>query len=232
MHTEHYKFLRNSVRKTILEIVLGGVAVDKNTVFDVLNNYNIEDNHIGYAYGQHDYELLMFDKNKKELLAFASYSIYNDEVSLNNIESIKKNSGFGKILMAYLAKKYGYENIERKSLTPSGAKMRKDLDDLFKFDYKKHKESKCKHINPKELDKIQNPVIKKFLKDMVVIGYVKTWEKYGEKLRSEDWVNKYDFNEISEISEWIKNSVTNKNFMEDEPPQYIIDSLSDLKQNK
>jgi hypothetical protein len=154
--------------------------INKDKIFDILDDYKFMDENVGYAYGQSDNRVFMLDKTTNELLAKVYYTIYKEEITISFIESIKKGKGYGKILMIYLANKYGYEKLERNSLTDDGADMRKKLDDLFGFDYKNYKESLSKHINPDELDKIKNPIVKSFLKQMIRYGYEKTWEHWSD----------------------------------------------------
>lgn len=193
---------------------------------DNYEDYSYEDLHLDYIDNQHIYRTNMF--KDKQLLAYVDYSVYKDKVYINFIESIIKNKGYGSMLMEYLASKYGYENLERTSLTDDGIKMRQKLDKKFNFDYQKYKESISNHYDKSILDKIKNDTIKKFLKDMIVIGYTECWSKWIDYLRENNLLNIYDFNDISEISNWIKGSVTNNNDPEDEPPYYITDLLNSL----
>jgi len=70
--------------------------------------------------------------------------------------------------------------------------------------------------------------VSEFLKDMILLGYKETWDKWRDPLEEEGLHDMYDFNEISDLSEWIYGSVTNFNDIDDEPPQYIIDILKKL----
>jgi hypothetical protein len=63
---------------------------------------------------------------------------------------------------------------------------------------------------------------------MIRYGYEKTWEHWSDYFIKNDLHKKIDFNEISEISNWVKNSVTNNNDIEDAPPEYIIEYLNKL----
>ncbi|MFW6246724.1 MAG: hypothetical protein ACOC22_00915 [bacterium] len=206
--------------------------INKNNIQDELNNYVFRDENIGYHNNQYDNRLLMYDK-ENNLLAKVYYSIYEGEISITFIESVVKGKGYGKIAMIYLANEYGYENLERTSLTDDGAKMRKDLDNFYDFDYRKHKESKSKHLNPEIINQIRinHPVVADFMRDMVGYGYEKTWEKWINYLSNNNLINKYDFNDISEITTWIQGSVTNDNPIDYDPPQFIYDDLNKLIQN-
>lgn len=201
----------------------------KDNIQNELNNYVFRDETIGYHNNQYDNRLSMYDKDNN-LLAKVYYVIYDGEITISFVESVVKGKGYGKIAMIYLANEYGYENIERTSLTTDGAKMRQELDKFFDFDYVKHKESQSKHLNPNIIDDIRkkHPVVADFMQDMIKYGYEKTWEKWVDYLMKNNLLDKYDFNDVSEITTWIKNSTTNDNPIDYDPPQYIYDDLKKL----
>lgn len=75
----------------------------------------------------------IFDDRGK-LLARLSYDDYAElggNIEIGFINSFVKGEGYSKILMLYLASKYGYENLDRDILTEYGEKMRQDLDKFF-----------------------------------------------------------------------------------------------------
>ncbi len=72
------------------------------------------------------------------------------------------------------------------------------------------------HLDIKVLDTIKDKFIYSFLYDIVKNGYEYSWKKYGEEIKNNPKYNKLDFNEIGEISEWIKGSRTNYNFSYEE----------------
>lgn len=205
-------------------------GVEKFKGFEFVEDY------YDYHDGQSDIKIDMFKDGKK--VAYANYAKFQDKFYINFIESLDRGKGYGVILMEYLAKLYGYENLERTSLTPDGVKMRAKLDKHFNFDYDKYKQSQSKHLDPSVLNEIPNPIIKEFLMDMVKIGYEKTWEKWISnndfKNLHNQLSNKYDldFNDISYISDWIRGSVTNNNLPEDEPGEYIFKDLNTIKNIK
>jgi hypothetical protein len=155
--------------------------------------------------------------------------MYQDEVNITFIESIEKGKGYGKILMIFLAKKYGYENLERTSLTQSGANMRAELDDLFNFDYEDYKKSQTNHLDINDIKNIKDETVRDFMMDMVKYGYDNTWTKWIDYLISSGKRDEFDFNDISEMTEWFKNSKTNKHYPDDEVPEWVIDGMEDLK---
>lgn len=190
------------------------------------NAYKFVEDYYDYHHGQSDARMDMYLNDTA--VAFAQYSKYKDKIQVNYIESIDKGKGYGTELMKELARLYGYENLERASLTEDGVKMRKRLDKHFNFDYDKHQESLIKHLDADVLDKIKDPIVKSFMKDMMTIGYQSTWDKYGDKLRESGLTSKYDFNDISEICNWIKGSITNNNQDTNDVPEFIIKDLEKL----
>ncbi len=72
--------------------------------------------------------------------------------------------------------------------------------------------------------RLKHPIVGDFIEYMTKNGYEKTWEKFMDKIDNE----KYDFNDISEISEWIQDSVTNNNHYSDEPPYYVLNLVKSL----
>src|SRR5690606_4621684 len=73
----------------------------------------------------------------------------------------------------------------------------------------------------------KHPVVAEFLNYMYEFGYDKTWGKYKHFTQDHP---QYDFNDVSEISEWIFGSVTNDNQHTDEAPEHIIDYVKKLIQ--
>lgn len=195
---------------------------------DEWKKYRYEDFHLDFHHNEHKYKVNMYSGDVK--VAFVVYSDFENKIYIDFIESLVKDKGYGTMLMEYLADKYGYENIITPNLTEKGAKMRKRLDKKFNFNYKTHRESLNKHLNPHIIDEIKkkHPIVGEFLSDMIKIGYEETWKKWKEYLLDNDLLNKYDFNDISEISFWIKGSVTNDNNIEDDIPFYVQEEINKL----
>jgi hypothetical protein len=194
-----------------------------------LSNYVFDDMHMDNHHGQHDYKVVMKDKEGNKL-AYADYTDYKGEITINFIESIVKGKGYGSMIMDYLANKYGYEKLERTNLTPDGVKMRIKLDKKYNFNYDDYKNSLSKHLNKSVIDNIlkKQPIIGKFLQDIIKYGNSKTFEHWIDYLQKTNLINKYDFNDIAEIGEWISGSVTNDNPINDSPPEFITDLISNL----
>jgi hypothetical protein len=84
-----------------------------------------------------------------------------------------------------------------------------------------------RHYDPKILGVIgkKHPMVSAFLMDLINTGYTPAWEKWVDKLRTNDT---YDWNRISELSEWFKGSKTNDNYITDTPPEDIQALISSL----
>lgn len=203
--------------------------VKKSSPYKVLNDYEFVDEHMNHHHGQDDLRVTMYDKTTGNVLAKVDYTIYQGEINITFIESIEKGKGYGKILMIYLAKKYGYANLERTSLTQSGANMRAELDDLFDFDYVEYKKSQTNHLDMDDIKNIKDDTVKGFMSDMVKYGYDNTWSKWIDYLISSGKRDEFDFNDIAEMTEWFKDSKTNRHDPEDEVPEWVIDGMEDLK---
>jgi hypothetical protein len=191
-------------------------------------------NHLDHNRGQDDYHMdMVLDDN---VLAYVDYSLYRGKLHIKMIETVIKNKGYGLMLMRELAKDYGYENIERNQLTPDGMKMRKKLDDEFNFDYEKHIKNQNKHIKADVIKdiRIKNSIVADFLSDILLLGSDETWKKWLKRSDYNDINNKLvldfnlDFNDISDISTWIKNSPTNNNDILQDVPYNIKNDLNKL----
>lgn len=217
----------DNIKCPIIKVNEDYSKLNKNNTYKILDDFNIINNHIDNYYGQDNYEATLYQKNNNKPLARVNYVIYNNIITISIIEAFVKGKGYGKILMIYLSKKYGYENLKRSSLTVAGSKMRKELDDLFKFDYEKYIESLNKLIDNSEIDKIKNNYIKLFLKDLIENGNY-AWS-YSKDI--EDKVKPYDLDDIAEISQYVKKSEHSKRFngySTEEPPEYVTDLLKKL----
>jgi hypothetical protein len=83
-------------------------------------------------------------------------------------------------------------------------------------------------FNIKDIKKIKNQNILDFLAD--IFNYREgVWEKWREKLRNIE--EDIDFNDIYELSTWIKGSPTNNNDVTDAPPYEMKELLKNLMQS-
>jgi len=97
------------------------------------------------------------------------------------------------------------------------------------FYYSEYKKSQSKHIDKSKLDEIKDPIIKGFLIDLVNMGYEPTREKWRETLRNNGYYEKYDFDVLGDVAEWIKGSQTNTNNPNDEPPEWVFELFDEIK---
>jgi hypothetical protein len=83
------------------------------------------------------------------------------------------------------------------------------------------------HYDPNVISYIEkkNPMVAGFLNDLVHVGYEPTWDKWRDKLKTD---NTYDWNDIAEIAEWIKGSKTNQHDISDHPPQWVQDLFTSI----
>lgn len=97
--------------------------------------------------------------------------------------------------------------------------------------YRQMKNISTKHIRPRQLLSIKDDFIRTFLITMTKEGYQYTWNKYFNDVKEfeKEHGDMYNFNDISEISEWVFDSITNDNYNENDPPEYIMDLFNKLK---
>ena len=65
--------------------------------------------------------------------AWCDYKVKDGKVYIDYIGTEEEGHGYGQSIMKHLASIYGYENLERGTLTPSGQKMRQKLDKHFNY---------------------------------------------------------------------------------------------------
>ena len=192
------------------------------------DKYEFEEDSVNYRDGQHDMVMYMYLKGTTQLLAQVDFSIYNGEVSIKFIKSIVKGKGYGEELMKEFAKKYKYEDIDFGGLSEEGAKLKRKLDKFYNYDHNKHMDSKNKHLSKDILNHIKNSSIKEFLENLTNLGYKDAWELMVKSPDCATLRDKYDLNDIAEISSWIKGSLTNDNMPEYAAPRHILKLLSIL----
>lgn len=165
-----------------------------------------------------------------KIVATCLYDSIGKKIDIVSISSQVKGEGFAKILMLYLIKKYGYENIERTILTPDGKKMFSELDIFLDFDYRKQIESETTHINKKflveDLAK-SKPLLSVFLDNMCNYGKNFALQIFNDEIKNGRLEN-YPISKIMQLSEWIDGSVENKN-QDKELPQYIKSIVDEIK---
>ena len=192
------------------------------------DGYEFEEDSIDYRDGQHDMVMKMRLKGSDNVLAQIDFTIYQGEVSIKFIKSVVKGRGYGEMLMKEFVKKYKYEDIDFGGMSEEGAKLKRKLDKFYDYDYEKHMDSKNKHFSKDILLKIKDPDIKEFLNNLVNLGYEKAWK---EMIASHNYTTlreEYDLNDIAEIANWIKGSLSNDNFPQYSPPEHVLDLLNKI----
>jgi hypothetical protein len=190
--------------------------------------FTFEEDSRGAHHGQVDMTMYMYLGDK--IVAKVDYTIYNNEINIQFIESFVKGKGYGQELMKQLSKKYGYENLKRSSLTSDGAKLRSKLDKFYNFDYEEYEKSKNKHLSSDILNNIKDQRIKQFIIHITKLGYTKAWDIWRDTEDFKQLRNIYDLNDIAEIADWIKGSQTEYYDLEIEPPTYITDLIEKLSE--
>jgi len=206
-------------------------TIKEYKIFELNSNIHFENEYINFHNQQHDYILRAYVN--KNLVAFAEYCEFRDKYYISMIKAVVPGCGYGKQVMLELARMYGYENIERRDLTPDGVKLRQKVDKELGFDYQKHKESQNKHIDPQTISQIKYPVLKQFLSDIILFDYEEGWKKNIDKLKKFETTDDFkllniDINDVASIADWVKNSATNNHSLEDDVPDYINTYLNKL----
>ena len=115
--------------------------------------------------------------------------------------------------------------------------IRRDLIEVKEGLNRKLMQSQSKHIDKSEIDKIPNDLIKNIILKFISDGHKKTYDyikgKFGEKWYEVlDFLEKdinMSFDDLYDISEWVKNSKTNDNYVFKDVPDFIISSLEKLQ---
>ena len=186
-----------------------------NKLFKKLNidNYKLlnDGGAFGSAYDIGGDKVLKITTDKSE--AVNSNKLINKELNyLSNIYDVKK--------IHYDLETYYIIILEKLDTNHN-------FHELFQIANQIIKDETNKHLNKNIINHIKkrHPIVGEFLAYMYYYGYDKTWEKYKEIVND---YPQYDFNDISEISTWFKDSKTNEHYNDDEPPQYIITMIKDL----
>lgn len=164
--------------------------------------------YFGVAYDIGDNKIIKFTKDKTE--------------AINSIKILGKNNNH--LANVYDVKKYTQNENTIYVIVLEKLELTTKIFDAFLKINKHIIDTKTKHIDPKviEIIKQKHPFVGQFLQYLCTYGYDKTWEKYGDKVNK---YPQYDFNDISDIGNWIKDSKYNTNDVFDEPPMYIINKI-------
>jgi hypothetical protein len=109
-------------------------------------------------------------------------------------------------------------------------KINSGLDELYKDVEETFDEARNKNLPISIIDELEkkHKEVAGFLRDMIKIGHKETWDIWSDELESKGLYDVYDFNDIYDLSQWITGSVTNSNDIDEEPPQYVMDTLKTL----
>jgi hypothetical protein len=164
----------------------------------------------GHAYDIGGNKVLKITKDESE--AINSKKIIGKNLNhIANIYSIKTLN---------LDKKYYIIILEKlKEAQSELEKLYKDL--KYYFD-----NYNSEHFDESIIDDIKNKEAAEFLKDTLKYGKG-VWDKWRERMRESE--GEIDFNDLYDLSTWIKDSPTNNNDITDEPPytkDEILDSIT------
>lgn len=181
------------------------------------------------AYGQQvDMILKAYDfiKTKKEQVGYVRYTIFRNEIYIQMIEvySEYKRKGYAEKMLKWLINEYSEYEIYPGMTTEEGTPF---IERMYKKGILKKKEPINNHL---EL----NPIYKKLrLTSVKAANFLKALVKQGfkayDKLKNKSDIDGIDTNDLYDISQWIKGSVTNNNFSEDKPPHWVYDYLKEMK---
>lgn len=164
----------------------------------------------GFAHDIGDNKILKITKDKSE--AINSMKIIGKKLNyIANIYDVKK----------FESNKTYYTIILEK------LKLDSNIDIMFKNLKETFDEHLNNHLDKSIINDIKNKYVRNFLEDMITIGYTETWDKWRENIPN-NIKDEYDFNDIAEISYWIKGSITNNNSIENSPPTHILDTIRDI----
>jgi len=136
--------------------------------------------------------------------------------AMNSQKIIGKN--LNHVANIYDVKRFSRDNQEYYTIVLEKLKLDTALETTYQQLDELFDAHRNMHLDPSILSQIKDEKIKGFLTDMISLGYKETWEKWMEQIRGD---NEYDFNDISNIPEWIKGSVTNNHDIDEEVPDYI-----------
>lgn len=203
---EDPKSLELHESKTLLDKILHALNIPSSTF--------IGGGMFGFAHDIGDNKILKITKDKSE--AINSTKIIGKTMKhIANIYDVKQFTSNDTVYYVII--------LEKLKLDYS----LKDLEESLKETFD---EARNKNIPISVIDKIEkkHKEVAEFLRDMISIGYKETWDKWRDELEEKGLYDVYDFNDISDISNWISGSVTNFNEIDSEPPTYVLNDLNSL----
>lgn len=194
---------------------------ENNTLLDkILAKLNISSSRFigggmfGYAHDIGDNKILKITKDKTEAIN-SSKIIGKTMKHIANIYNVKQFNKDDKTYYIII--------LEKLKIDSSLEKLYKDLEEIFDS-------ARNKNLPLSIIDTIEkkHKDVAGFLRDLIKMGHKETWDIWRDELESKGLYDKYDFNDIYDLSQWIRGSVTNHNDIDSEPPQYVMDTLNSL----
>lgn len=194
---------------------------ENNTIlYKILSKLNISSSKFigggmfGYAHDIGNNKILKITKDKTEAIN-SSKIIGKTLKHIANIYDVKQFTSNDR--------EYYIIILEKLKLDSSLEKLYKDLEEVFDS-------ARNKNLPISIIDTIEkkHKEVAGFLRDLVKIGHKETWDIWRDDLENKGLHDVYDFNDIYDLSQWIRGSVTNSNDIDKEPPQFILDTLDSL----
>lgn len=194
---------------------------ENNTLLDkILNKLNIPSSTFvgkgmfGFAHDIGNNRILKITKDKTE--------------AINSSKIIGKKMTH--IADIYDVKQFTSNDITYYTIILEKLKIDTSLEELYKDVKETFDNARNKNLPISIIDHIEkkHKEVAGFLRDMIKRGHKETWDIWKDELETKGLYDIYDFNDIYDLSEWITGSVTNSNDIDEEPPQYIINTLNSL----
>jgi len=168
----------------------------------------------GFAHDIGDNKILKITKDKTE--AINSKKIINKKLyHIADVYDVKQFTSNDRIYYIII--------LEKLKIDSHLDKLEKSLKATFD-------KARNRHLPISIIDDIEkrNKEVAGFLRDMIALGYEETWDKWRDELEKKGLHEIYDFNDISDISQWITGSVRNFNEIDRDVPEYVLDVLNTL----
>lgn len=194
---------------------------ENNTLLDkILNKLNISSSTFigggmfGYAHDIGNNKILKITKDKTEAIN-SSKIIGKTMKHIANIYDVKQFISNDRTYYIII--------LEKLKIDSNLKELYKNLEEVFDS-------ARNKNLPVSIIDTIgkKHKDVAGFLRDLIKIGHKETWDIWRDELETKELHDIYDFNEIYDLSQWIRGSVTNHNDIDKEPPQYVMDILKIL----
>lgn len=203
---ENPESLELNESKTLLDKILHKLNIPSSTY--------IGGGMFGFAHDIGDNKILKITKDKTEAIN-SSKIIGKTMKHIANIYDVKQFTSND--IMYYVI------ILEKLKIDSSLEELYKDVEETF--DSARNKNLPVHII---EYIEKKHKEVAGFLRDLIKLGHKETWDTWRDELESKGLYDMYDFNDIYDLSQWITGSVTNSNDIDEEPPQYVMDTLETL----